>query len=193
MRRGLLELVSGVLLLGLCAAGLPGCEDQEAPRSLVYVSRIAESPTEQNSYGHVFLSDLVTDGSIIEDEIYVSFTNVPRSDHLSIEPGGPFGSVTLTDYRVDYHVTGPEIEAIQPVTGKIHVVIPSGEEVNHRIVLVTAEAKVNEPLYTTGQTLLAELMAEATLTFTGYEETSEEPITVRAYMTIHFANWTDEE
>jgi hypothetical protein len=189
MRRGLLELVSGVLLLGLCAVGFPGCDDQEAPRSLVYVSRIAESPTEQNSYGHVFLSDTVSDdGTVYEDEVYISFMNVPRSSHLSIKPNGPYGAVVLTGYRVDYAVPH---EQIAPVTGKIYVVVPSGEEVNHRIVLVTAWAKANSPLVDL-QGLGLELMGEATLTFTGYEETSKEPITVRAYVTIHFADWTDD-
>ncbi len=192
MRRGLLELVSGVVLLALWAVAFPGCDDQDAPRSLVYVSRIAESPTEENSYGHVFLSDLRTDGALIEDEVYISFKNVPRSSRLSIEPDGPFGSVVLTGYRVDYNVTGSEVERIQPVSGRIHVVVPSGEEANHRIVLVTAIAKASNPLLGIYETA-NELLAEATLTFTGYEETSEEPIVVKAYVTIHFADWTDED
>jgi len=191
MRRGLLELISGVVLLGLFTVGFPGCDDQEAPRSLVYVSRIAETASESNSYGQVFLSDIVTDDGVVEDEVFISFMNVPRSSRLSIKPNGPFGSVVLTGYRVDYAVTGAEVEKIEPVTGKIHLVVPTGEEVNHRIVLVTAWAKANPPLssYQTG----GELLAEASLTFTGYEETSEEPIVVKACMTIHFANWTDED
>ncbi len=189
MRRGGFVTIWWVLLLGLFGAGLSGCKDEEAPRSLVYVSRIAESATEQNSYGNVFLSDIVTAEGVYEDEVYVSFMNVPRSSYLSITPGGPFGSVVLTDYRVDYQLEGEQIE---PIVGKIHVVIPSGEEANHRIVLVTAWAKVNPPL-STAATQGQELMATATLTFTGYEETSEEPIVVRANVTIHFANWIDEE
>lgn len=192
MRRGGFVTIGGILLLGLLGAGFSGCKDQEAPRSLVYVSRIAESPTEQSSSGYVFLSDIVGDDGVYEDEVFVSFKNVPRSSHLSIVPNGPYGSVVLTDYRVDYTVTGGSIEAIKPIVGKIHLVIPSGEEVNHRIVLVTAVAKTEAPLSTTvaqGQ----ELMANAALTFTGYEETSEEPIVVRAYITIHFANWVDQQ
>jgi len=188
MRRGGLVTIGRILLLGLLGTGLSGCDDQEAPRSLVYVSRIAESATEQNSFGNVFLSDIVTEDGVYEDEVYISFKNVPRSSFLTIAPEGPYGSVVLTDYRVDYALPGEQIE---PIVGKVHVVVPSGEEANHRIVLVTAWAKVNPPL-STAATQGQELMANATLTFTGYEETSEEPIVVRAYVSIHFANWIDE-
>ncbi len=189
MRRAAFGIGFGALILGMVLAGM-GCDDQEAPRSLVYVSRIAESPTEQNSFGEAYQSDLITDeGTVFEDEIYISFKNVPRSNSLSITPEGPFGSVVLTDFRVDYSIPG---EYVAPILGKMHVVVPSGEEVNHQVVLVTAKSKVEPPL-ASAVVNSDELMSQTTLTFMGYEETSEDEIEVKAYIQIHFANWTDED
>ena len=70
MRRAVQGFGVGALLLGLVLAG-SGCDDQEAARSLVYVSRIAESATEQNSYGQAFLSDLMSDEcTVFDGEIF---------------------------------------------------------------------------------------------------------------------------
>ena len=184
-----------LLALGL---NLAGCSDDESqPRSRVTITRIADIEEDADLSTGVFLSDildagddqtpLTADDIFFEDAILVTVENTPSSDLLALKPGGPFGSVTFTSYRIDYDVDG---ESIAPLTGGLQLVVPTGGKATARIVLVTALAKTQPPLIT----LVAsgdELAGTASLTLRGTEQDSNEPIVATAAIAIHFADWAD--
>jgi hypothetical protein len=114
--------------------------------------------------------------------------NTPSSGTLELTPGGAFGQVTLDAYTVNFDVAG---EQIAPVQGALHVVIETGGSATFTVVLVTAQAKLEPPL---SSLLLSggELQADATITLSGTERTSNERVTVSASIRVHFANWADD-
>jgi len=182
-----------LVVLILLTIGAAGCKDQNAPRSRLHITRIAETDVELETYDYVFLSDVsvgeteTTPGTVFEDEVYVTVRNEARSDLLSLNSGGVFGSVTLTDYTVEY---GIEDEYIKPINSSMHLTVGNGEERIAKIVLVTAVSKIHPPL----STLVfepEELLVHAKITLRGYEETSHESVSVVAYVDVHFANWSD--
>ena len=177
-------LISIVLLTALACVG---CEDQNAPRSRILITRIADSSTEIYSRDYAFLSDVVTYGSVFEDEVYLTVENQPRSALLSLTAVGPYGATVLTSYTVEYELEG---EHIEPINGGMHLVVPSGEESIARIVIVSAISKTYPPLSTLVEEL-DEFLVTARITLYGYEESSKEAIEAHAAMQIHFANWAD--
>ncbi len=192
-------LVVTFFLFLVLALSVTGCDDQKAPRSRLLVVRIAESDVEEDTYSYVYLSDVANagadgipgteDDSVVEDETYLTLENQPRNSVLAIDPLGPYGAVVLTRYRVDYLVPGSDV--IDPIDAAMNLVVHMGanNRAITRIVLVTAISKTVPPL----STLAAggELLVNAKITLTGYEETSKEDVEAVAYMQVHFANWTD--
>jgi hypothetical protein len=191
-----LALVCGlVLALGVSLAGCS--KDDSQPRSRVTITRLADTKDDIDLSTAVFESDvldagddqtpLTADDIFFEDAVQVTVANSPASDLLGLRPDGPFSSVTLTSYRVDYQVDG---ESIAPLTGGLHLVVPTGETATARLVLVTAFAKTQPPLIT----LVAhgdELTGTAIVTLRGVEQDSNEEIVATAAIAIHFANWAD--
>ncbi|MCK4305079.1 MAG: hypothetical protein KAY24_12650, partial [Candidatus Eisenbacteria sp.] len=174
--------ISIVLLTALACMG---CEDQNAPRSRLLITRIADISTESYSYDYALLSDVETYGSVFEDEIYLTVQNLPRSSLFSYSAGGPYGDAVLTRYTVEYEL---EDEHIEPIAGGMHLVVPSGSETIARIVIVAAITKTLPPLNTL-LTELDEFFVTARITLYGYEESSNEALEAHAAMQIHFANW----
>ncbi len=192
MKRGFTALMLSALLLA--ALGGFGCEDQEAPRSRLVITRIASCPTEQNSSDYVIQSDVISQyGTVFEDQVYLTVENQPRSDLLALTPTGPYGAAVLTKCSVRYEVPG---EHIDPITAGMHLTIPSGQTTIARIVIVAAISKVEPPLSTlAGEPPIEpiELLGTAYVTLTGYELTSDEPVKVECSIQVHFANWADED
>jgi len=176
-----------------------GCGDEDAPRSRLLITRIAETDTELETYDYTILSDVLNaggdkvygtyDDTVYEDQIYVTIANQPRSSGLSINPDGPYGAVILTNYTVEYDVAG---EYIAPFTGAMNLTIPSGSERISYLTLVMGTAKTEPPLSSLA-VMGGELMVAARMTFRGYEETSNQAVEVTGSMQIHFANWTDSD
>lgn len=198
---------SGQILLFLASLvamllGAVACDDQEAPRSRLMVTRISESAQEAVVGDFVLESDVaiaVVDeatGEILgytlaADQIYVTVENQPRHPDGTLAAGGPFGSVILTGYSVEY-IT--ENESIETLNGGMHLEIPTGETAIARIVVVSIETKNNPPLSTLRVSLdPPEIRSIAKITLQGYEETSEEAVETVAYFQIHFSNWEDED
>lgn len=198
MRSRLLVLVCACLLLTLIAA--PGCDDENQPRSRVEIVRIATSGTAIDLYSTPFLSDVVDSGAdgdpgteddvVYEDQLLVTIENQPSSPQLVLDPDGAFGSVVLTGYRVDFDVDGQTLESVDPVVGSLHLIVPTGTKRMAAIVAVTAALKTQPPLSSLALSG-GELMGSARITFTGYEETSEEDVSATGTIQIHFANWVD--
>lgn len=188
------------ILAVLCVLGVSGtaCDnDENAPRSRLMITRIAETDVELETYDYTFLSDVLHAGSdevygtsddmVVEDRVYITVENQPRSSNLTITPGGPFGSVVLNEYRVEYHVEG---EYIEPLVSGMNLVVPSGSEVIAHLTLVSGLAKTQPPLSSLA-TMGGELMGTARITLRGYEETSKQVVEVSASVDIHWANWGD--
>jgi hypothetical protein len=200
LRRGSWTLA---LATGLIACALlffvAGCNDEDQPRSRVRIVQILGADDDTNLAGSVLQSDVLDAGQdgipntgdegIVEDELLVTVENQPISTSLALEPDGPFGSVVLTHYRVTYAIAGEELD---PVEGALQLVIPSGDQRTAAVVGVTALAKSQPPLSTLAA-VGGELFATAVLTLTGYEETSEDPVSASASFQIHFADWAEEE
>jgi hypothetical protein len=180
-------------LLVLAMALIPGCEDQEAARSVLHIVRIANTDVELEQYSYVLLSDVVVGGSVdepgtvFEDEVYFTIRNDSRSSINPLDPNSLFGRVTLTEYRVDYKI---DDEYLPPLESSMNIVVGSGEERIAKLVMVTAISKLDPPLSTLAWEP-EELLCQAKITMTGYEETSNDKIEVVGYMDIHFANWSD--
>ncbi|MBP7668990.1 MAG: hypothetical protein KA123_00190 [Candidatus Eisenbacteria bacterium] len=174
---------------------LAGCHDENQPRSRVVITRISAPGESADLSSSVFQSDIVAEGEdglpgtpddiVYEDEILVVLENEPSSSMLSIDPEGAFGQVLITGYRIEYSANG---DAIDPIEGAMHLLIPSGTQRIASVVLVSAEAKSQPPLSTLVETG-GEIFGSATITLSGYEETSEDPIEVSGTIQIHFANW----
>ncbi|MFH1145225.1 MAG: hypothetical protein V1774_11830 [Candidatus Eisenbacteria bacterium] len=191
-------VVLGCFLLIIFGLGvLPGCNDEDQPRSRVRIVRIADPEDSEDISAAVFQSDVrdagadgepfTEDDVIFEDELLITVENQPVSPLLTLEPDGPFGAVVLTGYRVDFAV---DEESLDPVSGSLHLVIPTGEERDAAIVAVSAALKAVPPLSTLAQTG-GEIAGSATITFWGYEETSEDEVTAAGSFQIHFADWME--
>ena len=189
--------ILGCVLLLVLGVSMSGCNDENMPRSRVMVTRIAGPNADEDLSTAVYSSDvldagedktpLTEDDVVYEDHIVVTVENQPSSALLALRPDGPFGSVTLTSYRVTYAVPGEEIATID---GGLHLVVPTGSSAQASLVLVTALAKTLPPL----ASLAAsgdELMGSATITLRGYEQTSNDEVTATATIQIQFANWQD--
>lgn len=190
------------ILAVLCVLAISGAacsNDENAPRSRLMITRIAETDVELETYDYTYLSDVLhagadgiygtSDDAVIEDQVYITVENQPRSSNLTITPGGPYGSVVLNEYRIEYDVEG---EYIEPLTGGMNLVVPSGSERIVYLTLVSGLAKTQPPLSSLA-TMGGEMMGTARITLRGYEETSEQVVEVTAGIGIHWANWTDDD
>ena len=179
--------------LALLAALIPGCQDQEAPRSVLHIVRIAQTDVELEHSSFVLLSDVVVGGSVdepgtvFEDEVFITIRNDSRSSINPLYANGLFGRIILTEYRIDYDI---EDEYLKPLSSSLQVVVDTGEERIVKIVMVSAISKLDPPLSTLAWEP-EELLCQAKITMSGYEETSNEKVEVVGYMDIHFANWSD--
>jgi hypothetical protein len=182
----------------LAVAGMACSHDEDAPRSRLLITRIAETDVELETYDFTFLSDVIhagedgvygtSDDLVVEDRVYLTIENQPRSRYLTIDPEGPYGVVVLNEFRVEYDVPG---EYIEPIQGGLNLTVPSRSDRTAHITLVTALAKTKPPLSSLAL-MGGELMGTALITLRGYEETSNQVVEVSGSMQIHWANWGDD-
>jgi hypothetical protein len=191
-------LVVGLFfLLGLGTSFIGCSEDESLPRSRVTITRIAGLDDDDNLSTGFLASDVLDSGDdeipgtgddiYQEDAVLVTVENQPSSAQLGLRPGGPFGSITLTSYRVDYQLDGEQMESIG---GGLHLSVLTGESARARIPLVTALAKTRPPLSSLA-TEPDELLGTAVITLRGTEQDSNEGIVATGQVAIHFANWAD--
>jgi hypothetical protein len=182
----------------LAATLVAGCDDAQQPRSELTVTQILPTDATSDLAYAPFESDIrdlgedglvgTDDDVVYEDHVVLTVENTPSSGTLELTPGGAFGQVTLDAYTVNFDVAG---EQIAPVQGALHVVVETGGSATFTVVLVTAQAKLEPPL---SSLLLSggELQADATITLSGTERTSNERVTVSASIRVQFANWADD-
>jgi hypothetical protein len=191
-------LVTGFVFLLTLGASLIGCsEDESLTRSRVTITRIAGVNDDVDLSAGVFESDVLDAGEdgipatgddvYYEDVVLVTVENEPSSAQLGLQPGGPFGSITLESYRVEYRIDGEQMDSI---TGGLHLVVPTGGNAQARIPLVTALAKTQPPLSALA-TQTDELLGTVRITLTGTEQDSGDEIVATGEIAVHFANWAD--
>jgi hypothetical protein len=184
-------------VLALTVAFLADCDDAQQPRSQLTITQILPADDTSDLAYAPYESDVrdigddgvagTVDDVVYEDHVVLTVENRPASSSLELTPGGAFGQVTLDAYAITFDVAG---EQLAPVQGVLHVVIDSGSSATFTVVLVPAQAKLELPL----STLISggELQADATITLSGVEQTSDERVTVSASIRVHFANWADD-
>lgn len=201
MKASMYVAILFVVLLAI-GASLTGCsEDESLTRSRVSITRVVglgEEEDDEELSAMVYESDVVDAGDdavvgtaddiIYEDVVRITVANEASSSLLGLTPTGPFGSVTITHYRVDYDI---EDEQLESLSGGLHLTIPTGEEAEARIPLVSAIAKTLPPLSTLA-TQPDELLGTAIITLTGTEQDSNDEVVATARVAVHFANWADE-
>ncbi|MBM3316972.1 MAG: hypothetical protein FJY75_03875 [Candidatus Eisenbacteria bacterium] len=190
--------ILGCALLALAALVAGGCDAVDQPRSSLVVTEIVPATATGSLATSPLRSDvrhagedgvlMTADDAVFEDEVRITVENRPASAQLGLAPGGPFGSVTLNAYRVEFEITGEQIDSLE---GALHAVVPSGESVSLVVVLVTGAAKLEPPL--SSLILGGELQGDARVTLYGVEQTSGDEIAAEAAIRVHFANWADED
>ena len=195
MRSRLLALLCCCLVPVSILLVLPACDDEDAARSRISIVRIAEPGDTDDLSATPLQCDVrdigpddepfTDDDTVVEDVLMITVQNRSASSAFPVDPNGPFGSVVITGYRIDYHADG---ESIEPLEGSLQLVVPSGGEALAAIVVVSAATKARPPLSTLAQTR-GEILGSATITLFGHEATSEDDVSAQGSIQIHFADW----
>jgi hypothetical protein len=173
------------------------CSEDEGPRSLVTITRLASPEWPDTLGGGIYVSDVADAGAdqipgtaddiIFEDPVLITVHNEPASDLQVVSPGGPFSSVVIERYRIDYIIDGEEVA---PIESRLHLVVPTGQSVTGSLVLVSGLAKSTPPLRSLAGSG-DELFATAKITLYGHEMTSNDDIQAEGSIQVHFADWVD--
>ena len=148
------------------------------------------------------------DDFIPVDIIEVTFVSRVHDDALStVDPGGPFGSVTFHTYEVQYgtgtggaDLDGNGVIDLANFVAPMNAIVPTGGAGRGYVLLVSGGAKVVEPLSCLGPVggggcgaiTDVEYGVNALVTFHGTEETSGEEITVSRGILIRISQFGDE-
>ncbi len=179
----------GAAALTALIVGLVGCSpDERSPRSNVTIRGI--------NGGLPVYSDVVNygedgnpgtdDDGIVEDPVIVQIANNPLQDQLSLDRSGPFGNVTIDEYRISFD---PATE-IDPVGGGIHVSIATRDTVEFAVVAVPIGHKMQSPLWDLRSG--GQILTTAHLELWGTERTSGDEIYADGRFTVSFANFADQ-
>jgi hypothetical protein len=179
------------LALACCLVAIlaVGCSDDSATRSVLLLESINSNET--------LNSDLYNNGEdgqpgteddfITEDQVSVLIRNRPHDPGLNVEPNGSFGAVVLNRYEINF--TGPETP--DPITGAMHLRIPSGATGLGEITVIPAAHKQVPPLYTILDQS-GELLLTAEITIFGTEDDSNDEVSVSGTLPVHVADWADD-
>ena len=172
MRKKMMVLIAVLAVLSAIVVACSNNEPQEN-RSVVTVIEFNEHSS--------LISDVYEQGSDLADPsddwigpdvVPVIFYNRPYSNMIVTRPDEPHGEFIITRYRVDWVRTDGGSPALPPYEGGLGISIPSGEDVEGLITLVTFENKANPPLSDIrvgGPNQGEEIRMTATVTFYGHE------------------------
>jgi hypothetical protein len=194
MQRHLRPALWLVLALAAVLSGT-ACFDQDQARTQVTITRVADPEWPDTLASGTYLSDVLDPGLdgipgtqddiVYEDEVLLTVTSSVPSSLQPIQPGGPFSTITLERYRVEFSIPNEQIDSIE---GSMHMVVPSGGRATGTLVLVTGLTKLQPPLSTLAGGA-DELTATAHITVYGTEETSGDAVEAEASLAVHFADW----
>ena len=162
--------VSAILVLG-------GCTDQST-RAILTVVDVNE--------GRVYYSDVISDsGTVVADEVKVTFGNIQNDGQGPLAPGTPFSEIVVTGYSVTF-----ENGVYPPVTGGLTARVPSGGTTQAAIALSDIGAKASLPTTIATSTT-------ARITFTGFVHANGgdngDAVTARASLPVQVANFKDSD
>ena len=197
---------SWIILLTIpIGVGLVGCTPQQDNRNIVAVYSLNNNlPLLSDVYNNGKNLQSTSDDFIPSDIVEVTFISRPHDGIIGTEPGGPFGTVTITTYDVAYgdpKGTGADLDGdgtidLANFSGPMNAVIPTGGSASSAVLLVSGAAKSIPPISCLSpigacSTTTNEFAVNITLTFHGVEETSGADITVTAGILVRIAQYAD--
>ena len=180
---------SALLATGACAAvGRPG----SASSYLIVESLLAAPGSRPTTFTAVLASDVLTNGSILEDPARASFRLAMKDPALG-EPS-PVNFITLRGYRVTFSRSDgrntPGVDVPHSFDGVLAATITGTTSVG--LVLVRAQAKLEAPLRAlAGGGGAIAISTFADVLFYGADQAGHD-VTVSARISVTFADWGDE-
>lgn len=161
---------SALLVLG-------GCTDTSS-RAILQVVNVND--------GFVYYSDVVSDsGTVVADEVKVTFGNIQNDGGAPLEPGSPFSQIKVTGYTVTY-----DNGVYPPVSAGMTAWVSSGGTTEASIAISDIGAKASLPLNIATSTT-------ARLTFTGFVLTNGgnngDQVSAIASLPVQVANFKDSD
>jgi hypothetical protein len=190
----------------LLGAGLAGCTPDQNARNIVEVYSINENvPLLSDVYNSGKNLTDPMDDFIPTDIVEVTFFSRPHDNTNDIQPGDPFGTVTMTSYDVIYgpaNGTGADLDGDGTVdlanfTANMNAVVPINGSATAAVLIVSGAAKSVPPISCLGPagggclTTTNEFAVNVTVVFHGVEETSEADITVTSGLIVRIADYAD--
>jgi hypothetical protein len=188
---------AALLLVAGAATSVAGCSStvREGQSPAYLVLRSLQASSGDNTFSTVLRSDVMTEGSVFEDNGKVELSLAMRD---VTNPAGPTTNnlVTLNRYRVQFRRTDgrntPGEDVPYAFEGAVGVTVGDG---NTEAVfsIVRAQAKLERPLVTLrGGNGALVISTIADVTFFGKDQTGRD-VTVTGSISVNFADWADED
>ena len=193
---------AAVLLASAVAAASSGCGEVartgRAPAFLI-IDAIEASPGESDEFSNFLLSDVVTNGGVINDNGRATFRIALKNPGTETALLGPstLNEITVTRYRVHYTRTDgrstPGVDVPHDFDGGLTVTIGAEAGAEATFVLVRHQAKRESPLrniWDGGGARFLSVIAE--ITFYGRDQAGNE-VLATGNISINFADYADPE
>ncbi len=134
---------------------------------------------------------VTTDDFIAADMVPVIFYNRPYNSMIATEPGMPHGDFVISRYRVRWERTDSGTFTLPDYEAGLGLSIPSGEESEASILLVTYDNKFNTVLWDLnylGTDWDQEVHMDAHITFYGYESGTDREIAIETTLGVVFVD-----
>lgn len=198
MRQAPLRTISRALAFGLCVLLCGSCgtvvREGRAASYLIIDLLSAASGATPDTFGNVLQSDVMTKGSIYEDNGEVTF-RIALKDIGT--PSGPTtnNEITVTSFRVTFtRADGrntPGVDVPYAFDGGMTGTVRIGTQVTLNFVIVRAQAKLEAPLAALrgmGGAVIISTVAE--VTFYGHDQAGNQ-VSVTGTISVNFADWAD--
>jgi hypothetical protein len=171
----------------LLALPLVGCSSDDGTRSQVTVELVnMGSSIQSDIYNAGDDKEFGTEDDFIPEEmVNVTFRNMPIDLVVATVPGAPFGDVVINHFRADF--ADPRITDSE---GGMNVSVPTGFSASGSFVALPAGEKVRL-MQTYGLLQGGQIVSQVAFTFTGYETTSRDKITVKASGLVLITDYGD--
>jgi hypothetical protein len=194
-----------ILLVVPIGVAMVGCTPDQNTRNVVSVYSLNNNlPLLSDVYNNGKNLQSTSDDFIPSDIVEVTFISRSHDGIVGTEPGGPFGTVTMTSYDVVYGDpagTGADLDGdgtvdLHNFSGPLNAVVPTGGSASSAVLVVSGAAKSVPPISCLSPigactTTTNEFAVNVTITFHGTEETSGADITVTAGLLVRISNYAD--
>jgi hypothetical protein len=201
-RRTLFHRAAAMLLLGTAAAVFTSCGEVartgRSPAFLI-IDSLTASQGEEDEFSGVLLSDVVTNGGVINDNGRVSLRLALKNPGTPASPLAPstLNEITISRYRVKYLRTDgrstPGVDVPHDFDGAFTVTVGAQGGSEGTFVLVRHQAKREPPLrnmWNGGGARFLNVIAE--VTFYGRDQAGH-GVEATGSISINFADYADPE